>query len=92
MEKSSPIHIKMKWKKVIFIFTAGVFLIGFAVVLKVIFNKILMSKINTNLVIKPDNSERYKQWRFPTVPITIEFYVFHIVNPHEVREGMVPFV
>ncbi|XP_031567524.1 lysosome membrane protein 2-like [Actinia tenebrosa] len=82
-----------RWRKVIILFLSGAMLVSFGVVLKVIVNKIFKSELKSQLVISPDNSSlRYREWKFPTVPIHIEFYLFDIINELEVRQGGLPCV
>jgi hypothetical protein len=82
-----------RWKQVIILFLFGLLLIAFAGSMKVIVSQIFQSEIKAQLVLKPDNtSSRYQQWKFPTVPIHMEFYVFDIVNEFEVKQGKSPVV
>lgn len=82
-----------RWKKVIIFFVSGAMLILFGGVLKVVVNMIFKSELKSQLVLKPDNSSlRFKQWKFPTVPIHMEFFVFDVVNEVEVRQGERPTV
>ena len=38
------------------------------------------------------NSQNYDQWKNPTVPIYLSFYMLSIVNPVEVMAGQPPFM
>lgn len=47
--------------------------------------------IDSKLVIKP-NSPIYRQWISPTVPVRMQFFVFNVENPLEMKQGEQPYV
>lgn len=47
--------------------------------------------IDSKLVIKP-NSAIYRQWISPTVPVRMQFFVFNVENPLEMKQGKQPYV
>ena len=51
----------------------------------------IQSFINSKLVITP-GSAVYQQWVSPTVPVRMQFYMFNVENPLEVKTGGRPFV
>ena len=54
-------------------------------------DRLVQDKINDELVLKPD-SESYKNWQAPDVPIYLQFFVFDVVNHEEARQEQRPVV
>jgi hypothetical protein len=80
-------------KQVIILLLFGLLLIAFAGSMKVIVSQIFQSEIKAQVILKPDNSLlRYQQWKFPTVPIHMEFHGFDIVNEFEIKQSKSPVV
>ncbi|XP_029210008.1 lysosome membrane protein 2-like [Acropora millepora] len=51
----------------------------------------IQSFIDSKLVIAP-RSPTYQQWVSPTVPVRMQFYMFNVENPLEMKQGGRPFV
>jgi hypothetical protein len=59
------------------------------------FQEIIFCLFLQNVVLKDSPggpSPAYKMWMKPTVPIYMQFYVFHLENPAEVINGEKPFL
>ena len=67
----------------------GIILVILGVVLRPVIDQVFRDKIDENLVLKP-GSPTYKPWVNSTVPIYAKYYLFHIVNPDEVKKGAKP--
>lgn len=78
-------------KKIAVLFTLGILLALAGVTMYPVMDRFIQNKINENLVLKPD-SEGYKQWKDPSVPIYLQFFIFDVVNPVEAKKGARPFV
>lgn len=78
-------------KKLCLLLTSGVFLLVLGTVCFCKANKWIQSIINSNLVIKP-SSPIYEQWRSPSVPVRMQFFMFNVENPLEVKQGSRPYV
>ena len=78
-------------KKVIFLLISGVLLIVLGTVSLCKAVAWIHSIIDSKLVIKP-SSPIYQQWRSPTVPVLMQFYVFNVENPMEMKQGNRPCV
>ncbi|XP_020629540.1 lysosome membrane protein 2-like [Orbicella faveolata] len=77
--------------KICLLVTSGIFLLVLGTVCFTQANKWIQSIINSQLVIKP-SSALYEQWRSPTVPVRMQFYMFNVENPLEVKQGGHPYV
>lgn len=78
-------------KKVIFLLISGVLLIVLGTVSLCKAVAWIHSIIDSKLVIKP-SSPIYQQWRSPTVPVLMQFYVFNVENPMEMKQSNRPCV
>ena len=78
-------------KKIAVLFTLGILFLLAGVILYPMMDSFIQNKINENLVLKPD-SEGYKQWKDPSVPIYLQFFMFDVMNPDEAKQGAKPFV
>lgn len=78
-------------KKIAIIFTVGILLAVAGVILYVTMDRFIQNKINERLVLKP-GSEVYKQWKEPSVPIYLQFFLFDVVNPEEAKQGAKPYL
>lgn len=78
-------------KKLCLLTTSGVFLLVLGAVCFSKADQWIQSIIDSKLVIKP-SSPVYEQWRSPTVPVRMQFYMFNVENPFEVKQGSRPFV
>lgn len=78
-------------KKIVILFALGILLVVAGVTLYPMMDRFIQNKINENLVLKPD-SEGFKQWKDPSVPIYLQFFMFDVVNPMEAKQGAKPFV
>ncbi|EDO45095.1 predicted protein, partial [Nematostella vectensis] len=79
-------------KKSVILGVFGITLILTAALMKYGVDQMLKWQLKKNVPLRPGTTDRYKQWIFPTVPIHIELYVFHVVNPDEVRSGATPVI
>ena len=78
-------------KKIAVLFTLGILFLLAGVILYPMMDSFIQNKINEDLVLKPD-SEGYKQWKDPSVPIYLQFFMFDVMNPDEAKQGAKPFV
>ena len=78
-------------KKIAVLYTLGILLALAGVTLYPMMDRYIQSKINESLVLKPD-SKGYKQWKDPSVPIYLQFFMFDIINPMDAKHGAKPFV
>lgn len=78
-------------KNLIFLLISGVLLIVLGTVCLCKAVTWIQSIIDSKLVIKP-SSPIYEQWRSPTVPVLMQFFVFNVENPLEVKQGSRPSV
>lgn len=77
--------------KICLLAISGIFLLILGTVCFCQGNKWIQSIINSQLVIKPSSSI-YEQWRSPTVPVRMQFFMFNVENPLEVKQGGRPYV
>ena len=78
-------------KKQCLLAISGVFLLVLGTVCFFKADQWIQSIIDSKLVIKP-SSRIYEQWRSPTVPVRMQFFVFNVVNPLEMKRGSRPYV
>ena len=78
-------------KKLCLLVTSSIFLLVVGVICFSKAEQWIQSIINSKLVIRP-SSPIYQQWRSPTVPVRMQFFVFNVENPLEVKQGSRPFV
>ena len=70
---------------------SGALLIVFGTVCFIKGDGWIQAIIDSKLVIKP-NSPIYRQWISPTVPVRMQFFVFNVENPLEMKQGEQPYV
>lgn len=91
-EPSSSKSCILGGKKIAVLFTVGILLALVGGTFYPLVDRLVQSKINENLVLKP-GSESYKNWKAPTaIPIYLQFFVFDIVNYMEAKENQRPVV
>ena len=78
-------------KKRYFLAISGVFLLVLGAVCFSKADQWIQFIIDSKLVIKP-SSPIYEQWKTPTVPVRMQFWVFNVENPLEVKQGGKPYV
>ena len=78
-------------KKIAILFTVGILLAATGVTLYFVMDRVIQNKINEKLVLKP-NSEVLKQWKDPSVPIYLQFFIFDVANPTEARQNERPYL
>ena len=78
-------------KKICLLFVSAVVVLVLGAVSFSFTNKWLQSIIDAQLVLKR-NSPLYEQWKATTIPVYIQFYMFTVENPMEVKQGVYPFV
>ena len=78
-------------KKIIALYALGILFAFAGIVMYPLMDKYIQKKVNESLVLKP-YSVGFKQWKDPSVPIYLQFFMFDVVNPMEVKKGAKPFV
>ena len=91
-KRLKPAGFCARWRCAIIVFSFGIAFLVMAASMKIIVDKIFHAELISNLEIKQDNSNAYKQWKSPSIPIHTEFYVFDIVNAMEMKQGKSPVV
>ena len=78
-------------KKIAALLIVGFLLVVAGVTLFFVMDRVIQSKINEKLVLKP-GTEVSKQWQDPSVPIYLQFFMFDIANPMEAMQGERPYL
>ena len=78
-------------KKIAALFIAGALFVVTGAVCYPFIDRLIQKKINKELVLKPD-SNTWKEWQDPSVPIYLQFFMFDVVNPIEAKQGKPPYL
>nr|KAI8762028.1 scavenger receptor class B member 1-like [Biomphalaria glabrata] len=76
-------------KKILIILIVGAVMAVIGITMIPLIDFIIKGQIKKNMVIS-NSSERYDMWKDVPVPIYLQFYIFHVDNPDEVKKGDKP--
>lgn len=78
-------------RKIAILFSVGILFILAGCTCYPLLDSLIQNKINSQLVLSP-TSTSFKQWQSPDTPIYLQFFMFSVENPDEVKKGEKPFV
>lgn len=83
--------INLSRRKLCVIFGAGIVLLAVGGIMIPVVDMLVRDKIKQTVIIS-NSSELYDVWSEPPLPIYMQFYMFNLTNPDEVKQGRRPYV